>query len=112
MLDENKHSAESSRNGMDKFVNGRREAEPIQEEGIDDKSLADNSGSLFSNHGGKLAVGVAAMLGLAIFYKWREQEVSHEDPDESAGLKKIKEMVESDRPLLPLAHDGREEVRQ
>jgi hypothetical protein len=112
MLEENKQSAESSRNGMDKFVNGRREDEPIEEAGIDGRFLAENNGNLFSNHGGKLAVGVAAMLGLAIFYKWREQEVSHEDPDESAGLKKIKEMVESDRPLPPPAHDGRGEVRQ
>ncbi|GAB3554335.1 hypothetical protein GCM10027343_42250 [Noviherbaspirillum agri] len=51
------------------------------------------SGNLLSEHKGKLAVGAAAMLGIAIFYKWREHRLAKEDPDQYAQLKRIKSAV-------------------
>jgi hypothetical protein len=42
------------------------------------------------NHKGKLAVGAAAMLGIAIFYKWRDGKLAKDDPEEYARLKRIK----------------------
>lgn len=51
------------------------------------------SGSLLNDHKGKLAVGAAAMLGIAIFYKWREHRLAKEDPEQYAQLKRIKSAV-------------------
>jgi hypothetical protein len=50
-------------------------------------------GSL-SNHKGKLAMGAAAMLGLAVFYKWREGRLAQDDPEEYARLQRLKAAVD------------------
>ncbi|TFW02993.1 hypothetical protein E4K72_13320 [Oxalobacteraceae bacterium OM1] len=52
--------------------------------------------TLLANHKGKLAMGAAAMLGLAVFYKWRESRLEQEDPAEYARLQRIRAAVESD----------------
>ena len=49
-----------------------------------------------AEHKGKLAIGAAAMLGLAIFYKWREHQLAKEDPQEYAQLRRIKTAIETD----------------
>ncbi|WP_292932386.1 hypothetical protein [Noviherbaspirillum sp.] len=49
--------------------------------------------SLLGEHGGKLAVGAAAMLGLAIFYKWRESQLAKNDPEEYARLQRLKAVI-------------------
>lgn len=54
----------------------------------EDRQRQDGSGML-SNHKGKLAVGAAAMLGLAVYYKWREHMLAKEDPDEYRRLRRI-----------------------
>lgn len=51
--------------------------------------------NFLANHKGKLAVGAAAMLGLAIFYKWRESKLAKEDPEEYARLQRLKAAVAS-----------------
>ena len=48
---------------------------------------------LLTNHKGKLAVGAAAMLGIAIFYKWRESQLSRDEPAEYARLQRLKHAV-------------------
>jgi len=57
------------------------------------ESTTAKSGSLLSDHKGKLAMGAAAMLGIAIFYKWREHRLAKEDPEQYAQLKRIKSAV-------------------
>lgn len=57
------------------------------------ESTTARSGSLLSDHKGKLAMGAAAMLGIAIFYKWREHRLAKEDPEQYAQLKRIKSAV-------------------
>jgi hypothetical protein len=52
--------------------------------------------SMFANHRGKLAVGAAAMLGLAVYYKWREHRLAKEDPEEYERFRRIKAVVETD----------------
>jgi hypothetical protein len=52
--------------------------------------------ALLSEHKGKLAVSAAAMLGLAVFYKWREGRLAKEDPDEYARLRRLKAAVDTD----------------
>lgn len=52
--------------------------------------------NMLSEHKGKLAIGAAAMLGLAIFYKWREHQLAKEDPQEYAQLRRIKTAIETD----------------
>lgn len=52
--------------------------------------------NLLSEHKGKLAIGAAAMLGMAIFYKWREHQLAKEDPQQYQQLRRIKSAVETD----------------
>lgn len=49
--------------------------------------------TMLNEHKGKLAIGVAATLGLMVFYKWREKKLAEEDPEEYARLQRIKAVV-------------------
>jgi hypothetical protein len=49
--------------------------------------------TILNDHKGKLAIGVAATLGLMVFYKWREKKLAEEDPEEYARLQRIKAVV-------------------
>lgn len=64
--------------------------------------------SMFSEHKGKLAVGAAAMLGIAIFYKWRESKLARDDPQEYAQLQRIKTAV-GNSILNPSQEEGMEQ---
>jgi hypothetical protein len=44
-------------------------------------------------HKGKLAIGVAAMLGAAIYYKWREAQLARVEPQEYARLQRLKDKI-------------------
>ena len=71
----------------------QREAQPHKQ------PEAGNSASFtgtLANHKGKLAVGAAAMLGLAVFYKWRESKLARDDPEEYARLRRLKAAVDTD----------------
>jgi hypothetical protein len=54
------------------------------------------SGSSLANHKGKLAIGAAAMLGLAVFYKWRDSKLAKENPEEYARLRRLRAAVGTD----------------
>lgn len=45
---------------------------------------------LLAGHKGKLAIGVAATLGLMVYYGWREKRLAQTDPEEYARLQRIK----------------------
>lgn len=51
---------------------------------------------MLGKHGGKLAIGAAAMLGVAIFYKWREHLLAKEEPEEYARLQRLKRAVKNE----------------
>jgi hypothetical protein len=51
--------------------------------------------SLLSRHKGKLAVGAAAMLGLAAYYHWRESKLAKEDEEEYARLQRLKAALDA-----------------
>jgi hypothetical protein len=55
-----------------------------------------NAASLLSRHKGKLAVGAAAMLGIAAFYHWRESKLAKEDEEEYARLQRLKAALDAD----------------
>jgi len=61
-------------------------------------SEEEKSESLLGKHKGKLAVGAAAMLGVAIFYKWREHQLAKDDPEEYARLRRLKHVIDSEKP--------------
>ena len=46
--------------------------------------------ALLAGHKGKLAIGVAATLGLMVYYGWREKRLAQTDPEEYARLQRIK----------------------
>lgn len=81
-------------------------AEPAQEEAArpagdlrQEERKAENGpgiGGTLANHKGKLAVGAAAMLGLAVFYKWRESKLARDDPEEYARLRRLKAAVDTE----------------
>jgi len=58
-----------------------------------EQGMVSNIASTLGNHKGKLAIGAAAMLGLAVFYKWREHWLAKNDPDEYARLRRLKAAV-------------------
>lgn len=82
---------------------GQRQPEPedsSQESAIsqqavpqEDNTTGTTSATLLGKHKGKLAVGAAAMLGIAIFYKWRESKLAKEDPEEYARLQRLKAAI-------------------
>jgi hypothetical protein len=70
--------------------------------GTDASSLVDSveqpgeSKSLINEHKGKLAIGVAATLGIMVFYNWRERRLAKNDPEGHARLKRLKAIVRTD----------------
>jgi hypothetical protein len=54
---------------------------------------------ILSRHKGKLAVGAAAMLGIAAFYHWRESKLAKEDEEEYARLQRLKAALDADESL-------------
>lgn len=69
---------------------------PLPDEAVPGSLLADGieqGKTLLNEHKGKLAIGVAATLGLMVFYKWRDKKLAEEDPEEYARLQRIKAVV-------------------
>ena len=58
-----------------------------------DLSLAGEAMNLLSEHKGKLAIGVAATLGMMVYYGWREKRLAKSDPEEYARLQRLKAKV-------------------
>jgi hypothetical protein len=56
-------------------------------------SLAGEAMNLLEDHKGKLAIGVAATLGLMVFYRWREKLLAKTDPEEYARLRRLKAVM-------------------
>jgi hypothetical protein len=66
-------------------------------------SLAGDAMNLLEDHKGKLAIGVAATLGLMVFYRWREKLLAKTDPEEYARLRRLKAVMRhsDDNPVQP-----------
>lgn len=76
-----------------------RREDASQEASPEQKTPADaaaKSKNRLADHKGKLAVGAAAMLGLAIFYKWRDSKLAKDDPEEYARLRRLKAAVDTE----------------
>jgi hypothetical protein len=58
-----------------------------------DLTLAGEAMNLLSEHKGKLAIGVAATLGMMVYYGWREKRLAKTDPEEYARLQRLKAKV-------------------
>jgi hypothetical protein len=61
--------------------------------GSDSSSLAGDAMNLLSEHKGKLAIGVAATLGLMVYYGWREKRLAKTDPEEYALLQRLRAVM-------------------
>jgi hypothetical protein len=75
---------------------------PPENDAVEAQTGTDNSTSdtgegkkLLSEHKGKLAIGVAATLGIMIFYNWRQKQLSKEDPEGYARIQRIKDSVKA-----------------
>lgn len=65
------------------------------------------SQSLLNEHKGKLAIGVAATLGVMIYYNWRERQLARQDPEGHARLQRLKARLPLSEPLsLPADAEG------
>lgn len=69
------------------------ESESLPKQPADKSSGGNVPKSIISAHKGKLAVGAAAMFGIAIFYRWREYRLAKDDPEQYAQLKRLKAAV-------------------
>nr|WP_314629163.1 hypothetical protein [uncultured Noviherbaspirillum sp.] len=69
------------------------DAEPAVNGDTPEVSLADEAMNLLSEHKGKLAIGVAATLGMMVYYGWREKRLAKTDPEEYARLQRLKASV-------------------
>ena len=66
--------------------------------------IAGEAMNLLEDHKGKLAIGVAATLGLMVFYRWREKRLAKTEPEEYARLQRLKvAMRQSDDQIQPKA---------
>jgi len=66
---------------------------PVANNETSDLSLAGEAMNLLSEHKGKLAIGVAATLGMMVYYGWREKRLAKTDPEEYARLQRLKAVV-------------------
>jgi predicted negative regulator of RcsB-dependent stress response len=84
------------------MIRKNRTAPPPPQTAPADADRSANSGAsadsknILSDNKGKLAIGVAATLGIMIFYNWRQKKLSKEDPEAYARLQKIKNSVKAD----------------
>ena len=69
------------------------DAAPVAGNETTDLSLAGEAMNLLSEHKGKLAIGVAATLGMMVYYGWREKRLAKTDPEEYARLQRLKAVV-------------------
>jgi hypothetical protein len=69
------------------------DAAPAADSVVPDVSLAGEAMNLLSEHKGKLAIGVAATLGMMVYYGWREKRLAKTDPEEYARLQRLKAIV-------------------
>jgi uncharacterized protein HemX len=53
--------------------------------------------SIFASNKTQLAIGVAATLGILIYYNWQEKNLSKKDPEAYARLQRFKSLVRADR---------------
>jgi hypothetical protein len=58
-----------------------------------DISLTGETMNLLAEHKGKLAMGVAATLGLMVFHSWREKRLAKNAPEEYAQLQRLKAVM-------------------
>jgi hypothetical protein len=86
------------------------QAEPAQpgsqqEEEVDaagaNSSIASDAMNLLSEHKGKLAIGVAATLGLMVYYGWREKRLAKTDPEEYELMQRLRAVMRSDGSQKP-----------
>jgi hypothetical protein len=81
---------------------------PLNSDNADASADGAGLGSVLNEHKGKLAIGVAATLGLMVFYSWREKKLAQEDPEAHAlhlRSKAIVRAAESDA-AQPKAPEG------
>jgi hypothetical protein len=76
-------------------------AESTEAKGIGSSDIT----GVLNEHKGKLAIGVAATLGLMIFYNWRQKNLPKEDPEAYARLQRIKNSVKADDAHAKHEHD-------
>ena len=89
---------------VDTAVPEAGDAAPAADGDTTEVSLAGEAINLLSEHKGKLAIGVAATLGMMVYYGWREKRLAKTDPEEYARLQRLKASVRhSDHPPKPRA---------
>jgi hypothetical protein len=68
--------------------------------------------SMFDEHKGKLAIGVAATLGIMVFYNWWEKRLAKTDPEDYARLRRLKAVVRTDTPTAEGAGQKQDDATQ
>jgi hypothetical protein len=69
------------------------QSETLIETADSESTFVSQGKAMFDEHKGKLAIGVAATLGVMIFYNWRERQLAKHDPEGHARLQRLKAIV-------------------
>lgn len=98
-------------------INNLDSDDRIQDEVTDENVDAENQlvpqgKSMFDEHKGKLAIGVAATLGVMIFYNWLEKQLAKDDPESHARLQRLKAVVRAREANLEQDAEIQHEERQ
>lgn len=80
----------------DSDSNDPSQGESASTSAVTENTFMTESKKMFDDHKGKLAIGVAATLGVMIFYNWRERQLAKNDPEGHARLQRIKALVRTD----------------
>jgi hypothetical protein len=62
----------------------------LPEEAAEPTAAGSSVADTLNAHKGKLAIGVAATLGLMVYYNWREKRLAKTDPEEYARLQRLR----------------------
>lgn len=74
-------------------------------EAVPGASGAVDSKSMLSGHKGPLALGVAAALGIMIYYNWREKALAKKDPEGYARLKRFRDLIKEEAADVPCGEE-------
>lgn len=79
---------------MNNLIAEDRMPDAVTDENSDSENrIVPQGKSVFDEHKGKLAIGVAATLGIMIFYNWLEKQLAKDDPESHARLQRLKAVV-------------------